>query len=371
MQTLQLMIKPASDSCNLRCSYCFYHNIAQNRSRPNRGMMSIGTFETIAKKALACAQKMCTFSFQGGEPALAGLDFYRQALACIRDCNTRRIPVSVTFQTNGTLITQEWADFLAAERILTGVSLDGPAEFHNRYRTDTRHKASYAAVLRGIDCLKRSGAQFNILSVVTDASARHAHKMYDFFKKRRFEYLQFIPCLAPLDAGAAEPLLTSQAYGTFLCELFDCWHADIMRGTYVSIRQFDNYVHMLHGYPPESCDMGGRCSVQHVVEADGNVYPCDFYCLDRYLLGNILTDSFEQFSARRQELGFIEESQIHTERCLSCRWYAICRGGCKRHRLMTGDETLQTNYFCQSFQLFFDRCADRLLRAARLTAAPR
>lgn len=366
MKPLQLLIKPASSACNLHCSYCFYHDIGSNRTQANRGLMSLDTFKILARKALASTDSFCTFSFQGGEPALAGLNFFRSAVEIIHQYNEKNIPVYYTFQTNGTLITEEWARFFAEHHFLVGVSLDGPPEIHNKHRTDSSHRHTYADVLTGIENLRKNGVEFNILAVITNNSVPHAARIYDFFRKKHFTYLQFIPCIAPLYSCNEKAPLSPQAYGDFLCAIFDRWYEELLAGQYISIRQFDNYMLILQGRPPESCDMGGLCAVQHVVESDGSVYPCDFFSLDEYLLGNIITDSFEHFAEKRSTLRFIEESQIHTPHCLRCRYYVLCRGGCKRHRIMTADTTLQTNYFCESFIRFFDHCAQRLLHAAKI-----
>ncbi|MEE0806419.1 MAG: SPASM domain-containing protein, partial [Acutalibacteraceae bacterium] len=191
-----------------------------------------------------------------------------------------------------------------------------------------------------------------------------------FYKRNRLRYLQFIPCLDPIgDAPGGEPYsLTPADYGDFLCALFDLWYRDAKRGEAVSIRQFENYIEMLLGYPPEACGMAGVCGMQHVVEADGSVYPCDFYVLDAYRLGNLCTDSFETIGERRKALGFIEQSRAVDAKCRSCGFFPLCRGGCRRHRPVQADGTLGRNIFCAGYEKFFAHAAPRLQELARLAA---
>lgn len=151
----------------------------------------------------------------------------------------------------------------------------------------------------------------------------------------------------------------------FLCKLFDLWYADIARGEEVHLRQFENYVEMLMGFPPESCGMSGICSFQHIVEANGEVYPCDFYVTDGYQLGNLMECGFEEIQKRRQEIGFIEESKAIDEKCLQCRYFSICRGGCKRYREPRTEGKLRLNYFCEAYQMFFSYAGQRLMALSR------
>ena len=162
--------------------------------------------------------------------------------------------------------------------------------------------------------------------------------------------------------------LTAEAYGTFLCTLFDQWYRDVKKGAGCSIRQFENYIGMLLGCPPEECGMSGVCGMQHVVEADGSVYPCDFYVLDAYRLGNLRTDSFEQINQRRKDIAFVEASMAIDPECRCCRFFSLCRGGCRRHRPVNRGGTLGKNIFCESYRRFFAYTEERLRELASLAA---
>lgn len=367
MGPLTLLIKPASGSCNMRCKYCFYADEAENREVASYGMMSDATLEAVVRFGLENARGVCTFAFQGGEPTLAGLDFYRRLVAMQRAHNTRGLRVYNTIQTNGYLIDREWADFLARERFLTGLSLDGGKDVHDLYRVDARGEGTFARVMRAAQTLAAAGAEFNILTVVTAQTARSIGKIYGFFKRNHFRYQQYIACLDPIGAvrGGMPYSLTPKLYGEFLCKLFDLWYADFMRGEYVSIRWFDDLVHMCKGRAPQSCGMRGVCGPQIVIEADGGVYPCDFYVLDGLRLGTVGENTLEEMEQRRTALAFIEQSRPVEEKCRACRWYPLCRGGCRRDREQP-DGSIGLNYFCESYEAFFAHCADRLMQVSRM-----
>lgn len=366
MKALQLLIKPASSACNLRCRYCFYLDIANEREQAHQGMMTISTLTELVREALAMTEEACTFAFQGGEPTLAGLDFYRTLIDLQKQYNVNHAIILNTIQTNGILIDEEWARFLHENHFLVGLSLDGPSEIQNINRMDTLGKESFNRVLKCISLLKKYKVEFNILSVVTGQSARNVEKIYRFFKKHDLRYLQFIPCMEPLAAerGDSEYHLSPQRYADFLCRLFDLWYMDMTAGTYVSIRLFDNLVHMLAGNPPEACNMRGQCSVNLVVEGNGNVYPCDFYALDQWLLGQIGKDPIADMMQSERALRFITESVPVPETCKVCSYFPICRNGCKRDRVLTtdGDQLL---YYCESYRIFFDHALPRLKHVAR------
>lgn len=362
MPPLSIMIKPASGACNLRCRYCFYADEMSRRKVASYGMMDESTLENVIRKALDAADGMCAVAFQGGEPTLAGLPFFERAVALLKQYNYKGLTVSSSIQTNGLLVDGRWAEFFARNHFLVGLSLDGPKEVHDRYRVDQEGRGTYNRVLRTAQLLEKHGVEFNILTVVTKQTANAIGRVYGFFNRSCLDYQQYIPCMDPLEeAGGPQPYsLGVQEYGSCLCRLFDLWYADAERGRMKYNRTFFNYLSILQGGPPESCNMQGRCSRQYVVEADGSVYPCDFYVLDPWRLGNLNTDGFDQLDRRRTELGFIQQSQAAAEDCRHCRWYGLCRGGCRRDRPAGEDGTLQKNRYCEAFQRFFEHAVPRM-----------
>jgi len=371
MPPVNVLIKPASSSCNLRCGYCFYHDEEENRSKKSYGIMSEETLESIIRKALEYASGSCTFGFQGGEPLLAGLDFFKAAVELQKKHNTKKLAVHNALQTNGTLIDDEWAAFFAENKFLIGVSIDGFQDLHDLYRYDAKGDGTFKAVMRGIDALKRYKAEFNVLTVVTAQTAKNIKKAYSFFMKNGLVYQQYIPCLDPIGQkkGTERYSLTPELYARFLKDLFDVWYADRAEGKFVYNRYFENLAGILLGYNPESCDMYGICQAQYAIEADGSVYPCDFYMLDGFCIGNINRDSMEAINQNRIKSGFIQRSAYVPEQCKSCKWMPVCRNGCQRYRLGADSPDAGLNYYCKAYKEFFTYAMERLIELVRPRSA--
>ncbi len=380
---MYLLIKPASGACDLGCRYCFYNDEMSCRSEAVRGMMKRETVSVILKKALErCAGRSVpeplSVGFQGGEPLLAGLDFFRFVCDLVKSNNTHGVAVSYFLQTNGTHLDPEFAAFFAENGFLVGLSVDGPKEYHDRNRVTREGKSCFNRVMRAAENMRRAGTDFNTLTVVTSSSATHAQAVYGFFARSGFRFQQYIPCVAPFGAsGKGGPGLDEEGYGEFLCRMFDLWYADACRGesSYVYNRDFENWVGILAGRQPEECGMCGVCSEQYLIESDGNVYPCDFYALDAYCLGNLVTDSFEDIDRTRERIGFIEASRVLPDECRECRWLALCRNGCRRNRtggepsaLSPSDFPGGRNRFCGAYRRFFEYAYPRMRAMADMIA---
>lgn len=366
MPPLSVLIKPASAGCNLRCRYCFYADEAARRAVPNHGVMSPAVLRQTLARVFEAADGPVTLCFQGGEPLLAGLAFFEEAVRQVQALNIRRLPVAYALQTNGTLIDEDWAAFFARHHFLVGVSLDGTKDLHDLLRPDPTGGGTHKQALVGIGLLRRHGVAFNLLTVVTAQLARSAQKVYNYYRKQGFCYQQYIPCLDPLGAprGGEPYSLTPAAYGQFLKDLFDCWYRDVSRGVFVYERYFQNLLGLLRGLPPESCALRGQCAVQFVVEADGGVYPCDFYALDEYRLGDVAACTLAQLQDSAAARRFIAPSLARDARCEACAWLPLCRGGCRRDRELGGGQ-LGSPYFCESYQAFFPYALPRLQELAR------
>lgn len=371
MKQLSLLIKPSSSNCNLRCKYCFYEDETKNRSTPCYGMMSPETLELVVQKALHDAEEFCNFGFQGGEPMLAGLDFYEHFAQLVEKYKKPSTMVLFSLQTNGTLITEEWARLFQKYHVLVGISLDGTKSIHDWNRIDASGKGTFQQITKNIRLLEKYGVTFNIVSVLTGQMAKHIRQTYDFLKKQGFFYHQYIPCLDPIgkEPGKEPYSLTPALYCQALCNLFDLYFEDWQKGNPVSVRYFDNWVQVLQGKTPEACSMYGRCSIQNVVEANGDIFPCDFYVLDEYRLGNIREVSFQELADRRTEFLFFQTEACRDDRCKNCRWYALCRGGCRRDCFSTPDGKWR-NYYCEAYQEFFAYAYPRLAYMADVLSRP-
>ena len=244
MPPLSILLKPASSGCNLRCAYCFYADEASARAVPNYGLMSGKVSHTLIEKALEAAEGSVTFLFQGGEPTLAGLDFFRDFVAHTEQTAPPDLTVQYAIQTNGTLLDGEWCRFFRQKGFLVGLSLDGTRACHDRFRKDAAGKGTCDRVLRAARLLEQAGVAYNVLTVVTGYLARHIQSVFAALCSGGFRFQQYIPCLDPLEEsrGGQGYSLSPAQYEAFLKTLFDLWFRELERGRYWSIRYFDNLV---------------------------------------------------------------------------------------------------------------------------------
>ena len=374
MPAISVMIKPSSGMCNMSCDYCFYRDETQKRSQESYGFMSEKTLKNVIRKTMLRAEGMISYAFQGGEPTLRGLAFFQKVVEYQNQYNKNKIQVHNALQTNGLLIDEDWCRFLKENHFLVGVSLDGTKEIHDTYRhTRKEGGPTFDLVCSAIRLMESYGVDFNILTVVNQAAADNIQEIYSFYRQKKWNYQQYIACLDPLDEphGQNEYSLAPEQYGQFLIRLFRLWYKDWKKGRQPYIRQFENYIGILLGHFPEACDQRGTCSIQNVVEADGSVYPCDFYMLNDYCLGNFNENRLDEIDARRKEIGFLERSLKLDPDCKHCAYYRLCRGGCQRNRDWAPEIQAYQNYFCQSYRMFFDACLNEMEEIARSLADAR
>lgn len=362
MRYFTALIKPASSQCNLGCGYCFYRDVAGCRVEAARGIMNFDTAEALMAGIFAyCGEDtQVSFVFQGGEPTLAGLDFFRNFCSKADSLNIKKLPVSYSIQTNGLLIDAEWCGFLKNRGFLVGLSLDGDKATHDRYRKTSRGVSTFGKTFEAACLMRKYSVDFNILTVVTGQTARRAQSVFHFLNSNGFAYVQFIPCLAPLKSGDTSLYLTPREYGAFLKDFFDLWYGSLRSGNRFRVRNFDNILMLLKGMPAEQCGSMGFCAPQFVVEADGSVYPCDFYCLDEYLAGNVNRDAVAAIAASKGVERFLEDSEPEHPLCAACETRAMCGGGCKRTR-----NFLQSEPGYCPLKDFFAHSLDRLCTLAR------
>ena len=350
MKAATILIKPASGRCNMRCRYCFYQDEAENREYKDYGMMSLDTAHALIDKTTASFDDV-TYAFQGGEPTVRGLDFFR---SFTEYAEGKGKDVHFAIQTNGFTIDRDWASFFKEHGYLVGLSMDGDKAMHDAYRVDGRDKGTFRRVFSSFQILSSSGVDFNVLVTLTRAAALRGREIYQFLKRNGARYQQYIPCIDPMasERGSEEYSLTPEAYLSFLNDVFALYYRDWERGDYVSVRYFDNLVTMMMGMRPESCGLLGFCPDNYVVEADGSVFPCDFYVLDGYLLGNMNSDSLEDIGRKREEIGFREKSLRIEPECSECPVFMLCRGGCRRDREDFSTGALRLSYLCPAYRSF-------------------
>ncbi len=368
MKSSYFLIKPASGLCNMRCRYCFYQDETAVRAEGHSGIMSDEMSELLIWETFAETDPHgeITFAFQGGEPTLAGIDYFRHFTDTVKKANDKHVTVHYAIQTNGLNVDEEWAAFFRDNHFLTGISLDGDKSLHDRFRPDPDGKGTYSRVRRSVDLLLREKVDLNLLCVVTHSCAGSAVKVYNSLLKTGVRYLQFIPCLDPLDEerGSKPYSLLPEDYGNFLCDLFDAWYIDLMNGRYESIRLFDDYISLAAGYPPGTCSLCGSCGAYTIVEADGSLYPCDFYALDEWRMGKLGEAPLADLQKGETALRFLRSGDDHPPACAGCEWRKMCFGGCKRDWFLNPATGVRENYYCPAFKKFFAYAMPRIRQIA-------
>lgn len=374
MDYVSLLIKSSSGFCNMHCSYCFYRDEMSKRMEAVHSYMEYRTASLLIKQTFDILNPggWVNFNFQGGEPTLTGLDFYRYFVQQVNQFNRNNVNVFYTFQTNGLLLDKFWADFFLENRFLVGISLDGTRELHDANRRDVKGAGTWEQAIAGLRLLQKKGVDVNALCVVTRKTVLHPTEAYRNLKSLGLNYIQFIPCLDPLgeERGSLQFSLTPGLYTRFLCHLFDEWYHDWETGHYTSVRIFDDYVHLAMGLPAGTCAALGSCGSYIVVESDGSLYPCDFYCLDKWKIGKLGEISLADAQKSETTARFVREGRLLPDECVCCQWFRICRGGCKRDR--HGMQDIH-NYFCPAFREFFSYAWERILHIAeaeRLQSLP-
>lgn len=370
-----VMAKPVSAACNLACRYCYYLN--RPDAAPSR-RMDAETLEVLIRDVIRAQPGVpeIHFAWQGGEPTLAGVDFFRQAVAL----QERYCPAGTTvvnaIQTNGTLLDERWAEFFAVHRFLVGISIDGPQALHDPLRRDARGRTTHAKVLRGLRCLQQAQVQFNALSVVHHLNYRQGRAVYRFLRRIGIRHMQFIPLVErftrddafaappPGDPGAAPAPWTTprEGFGEFLCTVFDEWLGNDVGEVFV--QAIEEYAAALANRPAGLCVFGPDCSSAPVVESNGDVYSCDHYAFPAYRLGNIMKTPIGELvrSSRQREFGRVK-MELPSE-CRQCGFLAACCGGCPKHRFAGTRGGEMINYLCPSYRRFFSHTATALARFA-------
>lgn len=354
-----VLVKPVSADCNLACGYCFYSPKAALYPGTRRHRMGDGVLREFISQFMALSGDRAAFCWQGGEPTLAGLDFYRRAVEYQSLFGAPGQTVENSLQTNGTLIDEAWARFLRRYRFLVGVSLDGPPELHDHYRRDHAGRPSYERVMRGIGWLRRHGVDFNILVLLNRVNVDHPKEVYDFLLSQGFRFLQFIPCLEvdPEAGGPARYSITPEQYGRFLCAVFDEWTREGVPQVY--IRDFEDILFAYVTGEAPSCTYSRECGKYVVVEHNGDIYACDFYVEPRWFLGNLTKQPLEEIVAGERFAEFRARKPKMAQSCGDCPWLPYCRGGCPRHWTVLG---LDRNYFCPSYKMLFEHSHPGFLR---------
>lgn len=373
---LYVMLKPVSSICNLACEYCYYlekNNLYKKEDEHQRFTMSDELLEKFTEEYInSQTQPQVLFTWHGGEPFMRPISFYQRAMELQKKYAHGR-QIDNVIQTNGTLITKEWCEFLKANNWLVGISVDGPQEFHDEFRRTRQGKPTFHKVLKGIHMLKEYGVEWNAMAVVNEFNADYPLDFYRFFKDLGCKYIQFTPvverlvkhedgrhlgCLA--DAGKGELAdfsVSPEQWGKFTCALFDEWVKEDVGDVFIQL--FDATLANWVGEQPGVCCMARDCGHASVMEYNGDVYSCDHFVFPEYKLGNIYSQTLVEmlYGEKQKEFGRIKHHSLPAQ-CKACDYLFACNGECPRNRFTktpTGEPGL--NYLCKGYYQFFDHVA--------------
>ncbi len=362
-QHFSLLIKPASADCNLRCEYCFYLDHAALYPETRRHRMSDEVLEATVRSYMETDQPAYSFGWQGGEPTLMGVDFFKRAVELQKRYGRPGSIVSNGLQTNGTLIDDAFASHFAEYNYLVGVSLDGPPELHDFYRKNPKGDGSHEAVMRGIETLHRHNVSYNALVLVNSANVEFPERVYDYLKSLGILYHQYIPCVEFDREGNPLPYtISGKQWGRFLKGIFEKWMAGDTR--VVSIRDFDAILqHMVNGQYT-MCVQGGYCDHYLVVEYNGDVYPCDFFVEKGTRLGNITRDGWKTLRESPRYRSFARCKADWNQNCAKCGFLRYCSGDCLKQRYRNSRDARNLSWLCEGWKDFYGRAIPEFERIA-------
>lgn len=361
-----VLVKPSGPDCNLGCTYCFYLEKEKLFPETKIHRMSPEIQEEMIRQVMQQSGDAVSIGWQGGEPALMGLDFYKRAIELEKKYGHGQ-SVGNGFQTNGTLLDHDWAKFFKQYDWLIGLSLDGPQYIHDRYRTDKGLHPTWEKVEGVAKMLIAEGVAVNAMCCITDFSADYAEELYNYYKGLGLTWMQFIPIVEtdkddPSKAAAFS--VTDKKYGQFLIKLFDLWINDFKNGEpTTSVRHFESVFHNYVGLESPECTMMKECGPYAVIEHNGNVYSCDFFVEPRHRLGNIRQGKITDMLNSKKQDEFGKAKTLLPRKCKFCPWYSKCFGGCTKDRIKDPNDQRQPR-FCLAYQMFFEHADTRMKQLA-------
>ncbi|MGE4403440.1 MAG: anaerobic sulfatase maturase [Desulfobulbus sp.] len=375
-QGLHILAKPIGPLCNLNCEYCFYLEKqvlfgADEHYRMSDEILSTFITQYITTQTTPAVE----FVWQGGEPTMLGLEFFKKVVA-LQQPFVGTKTITNALQTNGTLLDDAWCRFLKRHNFMVGISLDGPREIHNRYRRNRQGKGSFDAVMRGLKLLQKHGVEYNVMVSVARETAFQPLEVYRFFRDAGVEFIQFTPVVerladqqsaqlglrlaapASLDRLEVQTKVTEwsvlpEEYGDFLIAIFEEWVRNDVGSVFVM--NFEWAINAWIGNPSPVCVHAKQCGRSLVIEHDGSLYACDHCVYPQYRLGNILADTLPAVVAKslNTQFGISKETAL-PRLCRECEVLAACQGGCPNHRFTsTFDDQPGLHYLCPGYKKFF------------------
>ncbi len=369
IKSFHIMAKPIGPICNLDCKYCFY--LEKERLYPGEinFRMSEKVLESfIRQKIEAHTTDVVSFAWQGGEPTLLGVNYFKKIIEIQKKFADGK-KIENGFQTNGILLNDEWCSFLSENDFLIGLSIDGPKELHDNFRVHKGGQPTFDSVMGGIQFLKKHNVEFNTLTVVNRKNSYHPLEVYEFLKEAGSRYMQFIPVVERSvkdeksefvlpdygnDAKVTDWSVDPLQYGNFLCEIFDEWVRKDVGEYFIQI--FDVALESWLGFQQSLCVFNETCGKALAIEHNGDLYSCDHYVYPDYKLGNIIEHPLESlvFSEKQKEFGKDKKDKL-PQYCLNCEVKFACNGECPKHRFInTPDGESGLNYLCAGYKKFFN-----------------
>ena len=371
---MYIMAKPIGSVCNLACEYCYYLEKGNLYDQIKQHTMSDELLEKFVREYIESqSSSNILFTWHGGETLMRPVSFYKKAIEFQKKYG-RGKQVDNCFQTNGTLITEEWCKFFRENNILVGVSIDGPQEFHDEYRRNRQGLPSFHKVMKGIQLLNKYNVEWNAMAVVNDFNVEYPLEFYNFFKSINCKFIQFAPIVERinektkdklklqlpnhiLEAELTEHSITPEAWGNFLCTIFDEWVKQDV-GEYF-IQLFDATLANWMGVQPGICTLAKTCGHAGVIEFNGDVYSCDHFVFPSHKLGNIYSSSLIEMMYSPMQLKFGNDKfDKLTTQCKDCEYLFACYGECPKNRFITDSRgEFGHNYLCKGYYQFFNHVA--------------
>ncbi len=371
-QGIHILAKPIGPRCNLDCEYCFYLEKQELFPKGEDYMMSDEVLRAYINKYITLQPTpVVGFVWQGGEPTLLGLDFYKRVIQLQRPFTGKK-EITNSLQTNGILLDDEWCAFLKENDFLVGLSLDGPKDIHDRYRKDRGGKGSYDKVMRGMDLLHKHGVEFNVMATVARETAYKPLEVYRFFKEQGVEFIQFTPVIERIagpdekqlglklagpssmakgeNAAVTEWSVDPEQYGDFLITVFDEWVRNDVGTT--NVMNFEWALNAWIGNSSPVCQHAHSCGKTIMLEHNGDIYSCDHSMYPEYKLGNIVDENPVEMAERSIDKGFGVKDANLPNCCMECNVLKACWGGCPKHRFARtyNDEPLY--YLCEGYKKY-------------------
>jgi uncharacterized protein len=356
-----LMTKPRGAICNLDCAYCYF--LSKERLYPDSSFRMADNLLELYTRQYIEAQHVpeITFTWQGGEPTLMGLDFFRRAVAYQQQYRKPDTRITNALQTNGTTLDDDWCAFFKAHNFLIGISLDGPRDLHDCYRVDKGSKPTFDRVMTGLRLLQKHGVEFNVLTTVHAANERHGREVYRFLRDEvGAQFLQFIPIVERENetgyqegSSVTARSVSAEAYGQFLIDVFEEWvRRDVGR---IYVQMFDVALAAWVGDRPGLCVFEETCGAALALEHNGDVYSCDHFVEPKHFVGNIVDIPLNEIvqSDQQREFGAAKRDSL-PQYCRDCEVRFVCNGGCPKDRFtLTPDNEPGLNYLCAGYKAFF------------------